>query len=122
MFAPALLLGIVGGVSGAMFTVLNLKISRLRWRLLSTIKTPLAQQFVRCLEPTIIMVSEDGCPLRADNDDNNNDNDNDNDNDNNNTHVIKHTSMYFTFIIIFVFNFGNIFHGLFSCFGLMRRV
>ncbi|KAK2191553.1 hypothetical protein NP493_51g02024 [Ridgeia piscesae] len=56
MFAPALLLGIVGGVSGAMFTVLNLKISRLRWRLLSTIKTPLAQQFVRCLEPTIIMM------------------------------------------------------------------
>lgn len=56
MFAPAMLLGFIGGIFGAIFTILNLKITRLRRRLVSRIKPPFAQKIVRFMEPPIIMV------------------------------------------------------------------
>lgn len=62
MFAPAMLLGFIGGIFGAIFTIMNLKITRLRRRLISRIKNSYAQKCVRFLEPPIIMVSSH-CPL-----------------------------------------------------------
>ncbi|ELU08671.1 hypothetical protein CAPTEDRAFT_215079 [Capitella teleta] len=56
MFAPAMLLGFIGGIFGAIFTILNLKITRLRRRLVSRIKPPFAQKIVRFMEPPIIMI------------------------------------------------------------------
>ena len=56
MFAPAMLLGFIGGIFGAIFTIMNLKISRLRRRLVTRIRRPFAQKCVRFLEPPLIMV------------------------------------------------------------------
>jgi len=57
MFLPAVLLGVIGGLMGSMFTVGNLKIARLRRRLLAKIKSPLRQKIARISEPVLIMVS-----------------------------------------------------------------
>lgn len=56
MFLPAACLGIIGGLLGAVFTISNLKISRLRRRLLSRIRKPIVSKFLRFVEPPIIMV------------------------------------------------------------------
>ena len=56
MFIPTLIIGTVGGLLGAVFTILNLKMTRGRKRLLSKINTEWAQKMVRILEPALIMV------------------------------------------------------------------
>ncbi|XP_013403924.1 chloride channel protein C [Lingula anatina] len=55
-FIPAAILGVIGGILGAMFTFINLKIARGRKRLLSNIKNQGLQKCVRLLEPNIIMI------------------------------------------------------------------
>ncbi len=57
MFAPAMLLGVIGGLMGAMFTIMNLKINRTRRRILTKVKRPMLQKVLRFLEPPLIMVS-----------------------------------------------------------------
>ena len=56
MFAPAMLLGLIGGILGAIFTIMNLKMSRCRRKLFTKIRRPVVQKIVRFLEPPIIMV------------------------------------------------------------------
>jgi chloride channel 7 len=56
MFLPAMLLGFMGGILGAIFTITNLKISRFRRRVLGRVKRPLVQKMLRFLEPPLIMV------------------------------------------------------------------
>lgn len=53
---PAVLIGLLGGMLGGLFTFLNLKIQRARRRLLSKVKTSWLQKIVRMSEPIIIMV------------------------------------------------------------------
>nr|XP_009858717.1 chloride channel protein C-like [Ciona intestinalis] len=55
-FIPSAILGCIGGILGALFTFLNVKIARLRRRLLSKIKSQQNQKVVRFLEPCIIMI------------------------------------------------------------------
>jgi len=57
IFLPAILIGIVGGLLGATFTLLNMRIVKQRTVLINFIKRPAAKKFVRMLEPVIIMVS-----------------------------------------------------------------
>jgi len=57
MFLPAILLGVIGGVLGSMFTIVNVKIARLRRRLMAKIKGARRQQIIRIAEPVVIMVS-----------------------------------------------------------------
>jgi hypothetical protein len=66
MFAPAMLLGLIGGILGAIFTITNLKISRLRRRLLAKVHSASLQKLLRFMEPPFIMVShcENGESLR----------------------------------------------------------
>ena len=56
-FIPAALLGIIGGILGAIFTFINLKIARARKRLLAKVPNRRQQQIIRMAEPIIIMVS-----------------------------------------------------------------
>jgi hypothetical protein len=56
MFLPAALLGFIGGILGAVFTIANLKISRIRRRLIARVKQPTVQNIIRCIEPPFIMV------------------------------------------------------------------
>jgi chloride channel 7 len=56
MFAPAMILGLVGGILGAVFTVANLKMARLRRRLMAKIRRPTMEKIVRFIEPPVIMV------------------------------------------------------------------
>ena len=56
-FIPTVIIGIIGGVLGALFTFINLKIARGRKRLLSKITNGAAQKIVRLAEPIIIIVS-----------------------------------------------------------------
>ena len=65
MFAPAMFLGIIGGLMGATFTILNLKIARLRRRLIHKLKKPSAQKVIRFLEPPVLIVSSDNLPLKT---------------------------------------------------------
>lgn len=58
MFIPAMLLGLIGGLLGAVFTVVNLKMSRIRRRLLAKVRKPIAQKVLRFLEPPLIMVRQ----------------------------------------------------------------
>ena len=56
MFLPATVLGMLGGVFGATFTITHLKISRLRRRILTKLRKPCLQKIVRFVEPLLIMV------------------------------------------------------------------
>lgn len=56
MFIPTIILGVVGGLLGALFTILNLKIARLRRRILARIKGKWKQNGFRLLEPAVLMV------------------------------------------------------------------
>ena len=58
MFLPAMVLGCCGGLFGALFTITNLKIARLRRRVITRLRKPLLQKLCRFLEPLLIMVSE----------------------------------------------------------------
>ena len=56
MFAPAMLLGFIGGLLGALFTVANIKMARFRRRLMAKIRRPSVEKIVRFIEPPVIMV------------------------------------------------------------------
>lgn len=53
---PTVIVGILGGILGAMFTFINLKIARARRLLLSHIKSPLKEKIIKLIEPMIIMI------------------------------------------------------------------
>ena len=57
MFLPAILVGIIGGVLGATFTLLNMRLVKQRSQLVNFFSRPAAKNVVRMLEPVIIMVS-----------------------------------------------------------------
>ncbi|XP_064610554.1 chloride channel protein C-like [Liolophura sinensis] len=56
MFLPTFVIGIVGGILGALFTFLNLKFARVRKRLLATVQRVWVQKLARMVEPVIVMV------------------------------------------------------------------
>ena len=56
-FIPAALLGAIGGILGAVFTFINLKIARARKRLLAKVSQQKLQRIIRMMEPITIMVS-----------------------------------------------------------------
>ena len=56
MFIPTAVIGIIGGLLGALFTILNLKMTRLRKKLLSSIEREWIQKLIRLFEPALIMV------------------------------------------------------------------
>ena len=56
MFIPTAVIGIIGGLLGALFTILNLKMTRLRKKLLSSIGREWIQKLIRLFEPALIMV------------------------------------------------------------------
>ncbi|XP_045194209.1 H(+)/Cl(-) exchange transporter 6-like isoform X2 [Mercenaria mercenaria] len=56
MFLPTLIIGIIGGLLGAAFTILNLKITRFRKTVLYKVKRDWAQKLIKLLEPCLIMV------------------------------------------------------------------
>ncbi|XP_074645246.1 chloride channel protein D-like isoform X2 [Tubulanus polymorphus] len=55
-FIPSMLLGVIGGISGSLFTFLNLKIARARRRFLSKVRSEGVQKFLRLFEPVVIMI------------------------------------------------------------------
>ena len=57
MFPAAILVGIIGGVLGAIFTVINLFIVKKRAQFFDWVRHPAAKKFLRMLEVVIIMVS-----------------------------------------------------------------
>ena len=56
MFLPAILIGIVGGVLGATFTALNIRIVKQRAKLVKYVRRSTAKRLLRMLEPVTIMV------------------------------------------------------------------
>ncbi|XP_041376140.1 chloride channel protein C-like [Gigantopelta aegis] len=56
MFIPTVVIGLIGGITGALFTIINLKMARTRKRLMSSISRPWIQKTIRMVEPAIIMV------------------------------------------------------------------
>ena len=58
MFIPAVIIGVIGGLMGSLFTIVNLKIHRLRKRNLAAIKKPWLVKFVRLAEPALVMVGK----------------------------------------------------------------
>ncbi|XP_059164918.1 chloride channel protein C-like [Physella acuta] len=56
MFIPSVIIGIIGGLLGSLFTIINLKIHRLRKRFLASIPRPWVVKFLRLLEPAVIML------------------------------------------------------------------
>ena len=57
MFPAAILVGIIGGFLGAIFTMINISIVKLRARLISAARSIHLKRFIRMIEPIIIMVS-----------------------------------------------------------------
>jgi len=57
MFVPALLIGIIGGILGAIFTILNIKMAKIRRRIFSRLRHAVAQKILRFFEPLVIVVS-----------------------------------------------------------------
>jgi len=56
VFVPTILIGVLGGALGGVFTIINLKIARARKRILSSIASSQLQRLCRVLEPLIILV------------------------------------------------------------------
>jgi len=56
MFLPAIVVGILGGVLGATFTVLNMRIVKHRSYIISLVHRSTTKKFLRMLEPVVIMV------------------------------------------------------------------
>jgi chloride channel 7 len=56
-FIPTVIIGIIGGILGALFTFFNLKFAKGRKRLLSKIPNVVAQKILRMAEPIIVIVS-----------------------------------------------------------------
>lgn len=57
MFIPTIIIGAIGGMLGAAFTIMNLKMTRGRKRLLAKMGNPHLQKVFRVCEPAFIMVS-----------------------------------------------------------------
>ena len=57
MFIPTVVIGILGGGLGALFTIINLKIARVRRRFLSRMEAKWKQGLFRMVEPAFLMVS-----------------------------------------------------------------
>ena len=51
------MVGVGGGILGAAFSVLNIRIVKLRTRIINAVRPSAAKKFLRMLEPVIIMVS-----------------------------------------------------------------
>ena len=58
MFGPALLIGVIGGVLGAIFTILNIKMTRFRRLIFARLRHAVAQKILRFFEPLVIVVSK----------------------------------------------------------------
>jgi len=56
VFLPAILIGIIGGVLGSTFTLLNMRIVKQRTQLINLVRRPATKKFLKMLEPVIIMV------------------------------------------------------------------
>ncbi|XP_071490057.1 chloride channel protein C-like [Diadema antillarum] len=56
MFIPTVIIGVIGGGLGALFVFTNLKLTRLRRRLLAQTKVPWQQKLMKLSEPCIIIV------------------------------------------------------------------
>ncbi|CAL1544815.1 unnamed protein product [Lymnaea stagnalis] len=56
MFIPSVIIGVIGGLLGSLFTILNLKIHRYRKRILASISRQWVVRLVRLLEPALIML------------------------------------------------------------------
>lgn len=56
MFIPSVLIGVIGGLLGSLFTILNLKIHRVRKKILTSIHSAIAVKILRLLEPALVMV------------------------------------------------------------------
>ncbi|XP_067937986.1 chloride channel protein C-like [Watersipora subatra] len=56
IFVPTIIIGVLGGLLGSLFTFTNLKIVRARKSLLSSIQSPYLMKFCRLAEPIIILV------------------------------------------------------------------
>lgn len=56
LFIPTVVLGCLGGTLGAMFTFINVKMQRLRRKILSQITVEWKKKCVRLAEPCLIMV------------------------------------------------------------------
>ncbi|KAH9499720.1 hypothetical protein Btru_077658 [Bulinus truncatus] len=56
MFIPSVVIGVIGGLLGSLFTILNLKIHRYRKRVLASIKPTWLVRAVRLGEPALIML------------------------------------------------------------------
>ena len=57
ILVPTIALGIVGGIMGAIFTTVNVRILRLRAFVIGKIPHPTAQKFARVLETVVYAVS-----------------------------------------------------------------
>ena len=57
-FIPTVVLGCIGGVLGSMFVFLNLKIARLRRKVLSKTNSDTMKKIIRFAEPCLIMVRD----------------------------------------------------------------
>ncbi|XP_071176665.1 chloride channel protein C-like isoform X2 [Mytilus edulis] len=56
MFIPTMIIGVIGGILGAVFTIMTLKMARGRKRLLNAISNEWVQKIVRIFEPALIMI------------------------------------------------------------------
>ena len=56
MFIPTIIIGLIGGLLGAVFTILHLKMTRGRKRLLANIQSEWLQKILRIFEPAVIIV------------------------------------------------------------------
>lgn len=56
MFIPTIIIGLIGGLLGAVFTILHLKMTRGRKRFLANIKSEWLQKILRIFEPAVIIV------------------------------------------------------------------
>lgn len=57
MFIPTVIIGVIGGILGSLFVVINLKVARTRKRILARLKDKWKQTVFRLIEPVLIMVS-----------------------------------------------------------------
>lgn len=58
-FLPAIFLGILGGLLGAFFVFLNIRINKIRLWFFSTIQKPSLRKSVKLLESILIFVSNE---------------------------------------------------------------
>lgn len=61
MFIPTMIIGVIGGILGAVFTIMTLKMARGRKRVLNAISNEWVQKMVRIFEPALIMVRLTSC-------------------------------------------------------------